>query len=314
DWPLFSHAIFNFLFRLLSIIYRPASRNPARLNVIRRTGESSCACAYPTQPPRPIRLPRPPRHRRARHPLHCRRRTRLHLRSRPIRRPSHLLHPLPRLPSVLLRPMLLPLRHHPHHPRLQRHPPSPRSPGRQRPPPLPHRRPLPRRLPRPLLHARKNPPRSRQPRRPVRRNHPRGLDRNLPRRRPLRNLLLHPPPLRPRTAQPPDIRFTPRDPPLDPQPRRPKFPRLAPLPRLAPRRPAHTRPISHPHPPWSFRLRQIPRRPHPPVYHRSLRRALHPASLLLPRAPHPRPPQLGPRLRPRLHPHPSNRRHPLPPY
>src|ERR1035441_4393856 len=71
----------------------------------------------PPHPPRPIRLPRPPRHRRARHPLHCPRRTRLHLRSRPIRRPSHLPHPLPRLPSVLLRPMLLPLRHHPHHPR-----------------------------------------------------------------------------------------------------------------------------------------------------------------------------------------------------
>src|ERR1019366_3200462 len=121
-----------------------------------------------------------------------------------------------------------------------------------------------------------------------------------------------PPP--PPPAQPPDIRFTPRDPPLHPQPRRPKFPRLAPLPCLAPRRPPHTRPLSHPHPPWSFRLRQIPRRPHPPVYHRSLRRALHPASLLLPRAPHPRPPQLGPRLRPRLHPHPSNRRHPLPPH
>src|ERR1019366_2902448 len=224
-----SHAIFNFLFRLLSIIYRPASRNPARLNAIRRTGEASCA--YPTQPPRPIRLPRPPRHRRARHPLHCPRRTRLHLRSRPIRRPSHLLHPLPRLPSVLLRPMLLPLRHHPHHPRLQRHSPSPRSPGRQRSPTLQCRRPLPRRLPRHLLHSRKNPPRSRQPRRPVRRNHPRGLDRNLPRRRPLRNLLLHPLPPRPRTAQPSDIRFTPRVPPLHPQPRRPKFPRLAPLPR-----------------------------------------------------------------------------------
>src|ERR1035437_10285911 len=222
DETFISHTFFNFLVLLVSITYRPESLNPARLNAIRRNGDYSCA--YPTQPPRPIRLPRPPRHRRARHPLHCRRRTPLHLRSRPIRRPSHLPHPLPRLPSLGLRPMLLPLRHHPHHPRLQRHPPSPRSPGRQRSPTLPHRRPLPRRLPRPLPHARKNPPRPRQPRRPVRRNHPRGLDRNLPRRRPLRNLLLHPPTPRPRTAQPPDIRFTPRDPPLHPQPRRPKFP------------------------------------------------------------------------------------------
>src|ERR1019366_8826875 len=41
---------------------------------------------------------------------------------------------------------------------------------------------------------------------------------------------------------------------------------------------------------------------------------LHPAALPPPRAPHPRPPQLGPRLRPRLPPHPSNRRHLLPPH
>src|ERR1017187_1378461 len=108
--------------------------------------------------------------------------------------------------------------------------------------------------------------------------------------------------------------FTPRDPPLHPQSRRPKFPRLAPLPRLAPRRPPHTRPLSHPHPPWSFRLRQIPRRPHPQHPHRSFRFSFHPFSVLRRPAPHPRPPQLGPRLRPRLHPHPQNRRHLLPPH
>src|ERR1039457_5287244 len=242
DWPLNVHAIFNFLSPLLSIIYRPKNRSLASLNAIRRTGESSCA--YPTQPPRPIRLRRPPRHRRARRPLPCRRRTRLHLRPRPIRRPSHLPHSLPRLPSVGLRPMLLPLRHRPHHPRLQRHPPSPGSAGRPRSRALQCRRPLPRRLPRHLLHSRQNPPRSRQPRRPVRRNYPRGLDRRFPGTGLLRNFPLHPLPPRPRTAQPPDIRFTPRDPPLHPQPRRPKFPRLAPLPRLAPRRPPHTRPLA----------------------------------------------------------------------
>src|ERR1039457_4489669 len=151
DETFIGHTILNFLVLLVSITYRPESLNPARPNAIRRNGDYSCA--YPTQPPRPIRLPRPPRHCRARHPLLCRRRPRLHLRCRPFRRPSHLLHPLPRLPSVLLRPMLLPLRHHPHHPRLQRHPPSPGSSGRPRSPALQCRRPLPRRLPRPLPHA-----------------------------------------------------------------------------------------------------------------------------------------------------------------
>src|ERR1019366_7255777 len=189
DETLIGHTILNFLFLLISTTYRPESLNPARPNAIRRNGDYSCA--YPTQTQRSIRLRRLPPHRRTRHPLHCPRRTRLHHRSRPILwRLSHPPHPFPRLPPAVLRPMLLPLRHHPHHPRLQRHSPSPGSAGRPRSPALQCRRPLPRRLPRPLPHARKNTPRSRQPRRPVRRNHPRGLDRNLPRRRPLRNLLL----------------------------------------------------------------------------------------------------------------------------
>src|ERR1035441_1446344 len=82
DETLIVHTILNFLFLLISIIYRPESLNHARPNAIRRNGDYSCA--YPTKTQRSIRLRRLPPHRRTRHPLHCPRRTRLHHRSRPI--------------------------------------------------------------------------------------------------------------------------------------------------------------------------------------------------------------------------------------
>ena len=128
--PFPSHTFLNYLFALISSIYRSENLISSFPAAIPEIGD-----AYPTQTPQPsraLRLRHFPPHCLSRRPLHCRRRARFHDRSRPALRLSHIPHPLPRLSPVVLRPMPLRLRHHSHHPGLQRHPPLPRLPGRPR--------------------------------------------------------------------------------------------------------------------------------------------------------------------------------------